>query len=167
MSVTHTCSSLLWVGHLLKDFGCSLIGTLVHYLDTGIVEYSFNFFLILKYCNSSENHTKIPVMFLDSLSPCAAPSELLGAAVLPLIAQVNTEITSLSAWQAAFKLVHCFFFPLCSFFFFFFAWVGYFFPLTGIFCKAFTANFHLLLADIVSQALLELSRIVLVFSVII
>lgn len=67
-------------------------------------------------------------MFLGSFSPCATLSELLGGSCAPpYCTGKHWNHTSLSAWQAACKRVHCFFFPLCSFFSF--AWVvwGFFF----------------------------------------
>lgn len=57
-------------------------------------------------------------------------------------------------------------FPFMQLFFFSLLGLDLFSP-TGIFCEAFTVNFYMLLAVVVSQALLELPRIAPVFSVII
>lgn len=82
--------------------------------------------------------------------------------MLPLIAQINTEITlpSVPGRQHATLCTASFSLYAAAFFFFFLILLelGFFSsPLTGIFCGAFTGNFFMLVAVVVSQALLELS----------
>lgn len=88
--------------------------------------------------------------------------------MLPLIAQMNTEISLLECLTGSMQPCALLLFPFVQLFFKFCLGCGFFsFHLIGIFCEAFTGDFFMLVAVVVSQALLELPRIFLGFNVII